>query len=892
MTDVLMTPDQWRAVKAIVAEALELPESERIAFLALRCGDDVSLRTEAGSLLESSMTAIDRFEAPLLTQSALHALLGDINEPEGAFVGYRIGAYRIIGEIGRGGMGAAYLAERADDAFTRRVAIKLIKRGMDTEAILRRFLHERQILASLNHPNIATLLDGGTTGDDRPYFVMEYVDGLPISEYCDRNRLPIPERLRLYLAVCDAVAHAHDNRVIHRDLKPGNILVNNEGIVKLLDFGIAKVLDPDRGVHTVEQTAAAPAMTLEYASPEQVRGQAVTPATDVYSLGILLYELLTGENPQRLSGQTVREVERIICDAPAPPPSTTPRDEHASSRSLTRDSLRRHLRGNLDAIALRALEKEPSRRYASVSALAEDVRRHLAGHPILAGNRLRERYRRRFRHAVTRPAAAAALVGLAVIGALYLLPSRTSPAVSAIDSIAVLPLLAVTADSPNAEIVAEGITENVTRRLSRLSQLTVIGRESAHRVVSRQMDPRAAGRALGVHAVLTGTLAESAGSLTLDAQVTDVRDGSRLWAEQFVRPMSDLQFLQAELAAAVVDQLHLRVSPTEKTLAARRESVDPEAYTSYLKGRYFWNKRTPEDFRKSIQHFKEATDRDPSYALAYVGLADAYALLTEYHAAPARETYALANRAVTRALTLDDELAEAHASLAYIRTFYEWDWAGAETEFKRALELEPRYATAHQWYAELLSAMERHDEAIAEIRRATDLDPLSLIAHSVHANLLYFGRRYDASIEMCRRVIDMDRNFPEVYEYLKRSYDQTGQYRLSIDARQTRRRLLGLDAALTPALRAAAAASTSREYWQGRLEQELTEGKEEGLLPFEMAEILAQAGQTAHALDWLERACRDNDFMMLNVRVAPNLDPLRSHPRFKAVLGRSCRVAP
>ena len=890
MTDVLMTPDQWRAVKAIVAEALDLPESERVAFLALRCGDDVSLRTEAGSLLESSMTAIDRFETPLLTQPALHALLADATEPGGSFVGDRIGAYRILEEIGRGGMGAAYLAERADDAFTRRVAIKLIKRGMDTDAILRRFLHERQILASLSHPNIATLLDGGTTDDNRPYFVMEYVDGLPISDYCDRNRLSLPARLGLFLAVCDAVAHAHDKRVIHRDLKPGNILVTHDGVVKLLDFGIAKLLDPDRSPHTADQTSAAPAMTLEYASPEQVRGQAATPATDVYSLGILLYELLTGENPQRIPGQSVREAEGVICDVQPPLPSTSVHDAQATSRGLTRETLRRRLRGDLDAITLKALEKEPSRRYESVRALAEDIRRHLAGQPILTRGALSRMLWRRLHPIVARPVTAAAITALLVAGGLYVTTPRPLPVESGLTSIAVLPLEAEDAASPDADVVAEGITDNLIRRLSGVSALTVIGRDSVYRVATRQTNPREAGRELGVHAVLMGKLAERGGTLTLDVELTDVRNGARLWTEQFVRPMADVQFLQAELAAAIVDRLRVRVSAIEHTRAARRESANPEAYQLYLKGRYFSNKRTSEDFRKSINYLQGATERDPSFALAHVGIADAYALLTEYDGAAAAETYSLAKAAVTRALALDDELAEAHASLANILKHYEWDWAGAEEQFKRAIELEPRYPTAHQWYAELLSNVGRHEEAMAEIRRAIDLDPLSLIANAVHANLLYFARQYESSIEMCQRVLDMDRNFPEVYVYLKRSYEQTGQYALSIDARQMRRRLLGLDDRRTPQLHAAAAATTLRDYWKNRLDQELIEGRLEGLLPFEMAEILAQAGQPARALDWLERACNEHDFSMLTMRVAPNLDPLRSHPRFQALLGRSCRV--
>jgi serine/threonine protein kinase len=345
-----------------VGDALDVPEHERAALVTARCAGDPALHAEVEALLASAVTAVDLFEAPLLTGTALQAVLAEAEGDASAFVGRRVGAYRIVSEIGRGGMGAAFLGERDDQAFTRRVAIKLIKRGMDTDAILRRFLHERQILAGLNHPHVAMLLDGGSTDDDRPYFVMEYVDGLPIDEYCNRRRLSIQERLRLFGTVCGAVSHAHDNRVIHRDLKPANILVTREGVPKLLDFGIAKVLDASRGPHTAAETAAAPAMTLAYASPEQVRGAAVTPATDVYSLGVLLYELLAGHNPQLPAGRSARETERAICEDTPPSPSTKVEDAAAESRGLKRDALRKRLAGDLDAIVMTALHKDPARR--------------------------------------------------------------------------------------------------------------------------------------------------------------------------------------------------------------------------------------------------------------------------------------------------------------------------------------------------------------------------------------------------------------------------------------------------------------------------------------------------------------------------------------------------
>ena len=884
-----MTGEDWRAVKAIVGGALDLPPAERPGYVATRCGGDGALRAEVESLLTHAVSAGDRYEVPLMTTGVFRAALHAEDPGLGSMVGRHIGAYKVVAEIGRGGMGAAFLGERADRAFQRQVAIKVIKRGMDTDGILRRFLHERQILASLSHPNIATLLDGGTTDDDRPYFVMEYIDGAAITEHCDRQRLPVVERLKLVVAVCAGVAHAHGQRVIHRDLKPGNILVTRNGVPKLLDFGIAKLLDAQGGGHTGD-TVGAPAMTLEYASPEQVKGLSVTPATDVYALGVLLYELLTGINPQRGGGRGQREIERAICEEVPLPPSRAVTAALAESRSATADDLRTACRGGLDAIVMTALAKDPQRRYGSAAALAADIERYLEGHPISARTPTAPaRAVARLRGVDRKSAVAAAAIVIAIVAVAL---SRWTPRPSAgpVTSLAVMPLQAVASPAADVELIAAGITENVIRRLSQASGLKVIGRNSVYRFAGRAITPRDAGRELGVDAVMSGTMAEQAGTLTLQVALIGVADGGERWNARLTRPLSEARLLQADLATTIIERLDVRLTPREQLRAARRETLDAQAYQLYLKGRFFLNKRTPQDLEKSVRHFKEATERDPSYALAFSGLADAYALLTEYHGAQAIDTFGPARDAVTRALTLDDELGEAHASLAYQRHFYEWDPAGAEAAFKRALTLEPTYAMGHQWYAEFLAAMGRHDEARAEIRRATDLDPLSLIAHTVQASTLYYARRYDEAVAAALRVIDMDRNFPEAYEFLKRSYDQMGRYAESVDARQARRRGLGLDATLTPALRAAAAARDRVTYWRSRLEQELLEGRTEGLPTWDMAEILAQAGQIDQALDWIERACREHDFMLLTAGVAPNLDPLRAHPRFQALTGGTCRV--
>ncbi|HWQ32388.1 MAG TPA: protein kinase [Blastocatellia bacterium] len=389
-----MNPERHQLLTDLLDEALKRQATERAAFLSQACAGDATLRSEVESLIASFEQSPDFIEASAL------AGIGELFSEEEPMEGRRIGHYQLVRELGRGGMGAVYLAERADE-YREKVALKLVKRGMDTEFVVRRFRHERQILASLHHPNIARLLDGGTTEDGLPYFVMEYIEGEPVDEYCDHHNLSLSSRLKLFRTICAAVHYAHQNLVIHRDLKPGNILIAADGTVKLLDFGIARILNPEIS-QTVEKTATMMRlMTPEYASPEQVRGEQVTTASDVYSLGVILYELLTGHRPYRITSILPSDIERVICEQEPIRPSTaiTRIEERMTSGgaairvtpaevSRTRESqpekLQRRLRGDLDNIVLMALRKEPQRRYASVEHFSEDIRRHLEGLPVTA----------------------------------------------------------------------------------------------------------------------------------------------------------------------------------------------------------------------------------------------------------------------------------------------------------------------------------------------------------------------------------------------------------------------------------------------------------------------------------------------------------------------------
>jgi eukaryotic-like serine/threonine-protein kinase len=395
----VMTSERYRQVKVLFQEVLDVPPTARAAYLTKACAGDDALQREVESLLASHEEAGEFIETPAAAELTL--TYGEA-EQTAASNGQRIGPYQILREIGHGGMGAVYLATRADDQYKKRVAIKLVRRGMDSEFIVRRFRHERQILASLDHPNIARLLDGGTTQDGLPYFVMEYIEGLPMDEYCDRQQLTTAARLELFQTVCAAVQYAHQNLVVHRDLKPSNILITADGTVKLLDFGIAKLLNPELAGAEIDATMTGMRlMTPGYASPEQVRGEVITTASDVYSLGVILYELLTGHRPYHVAARPAHEIAQVICESqPTKPSEAVGRTEILKSSdgttsnitpemvSRTRDGqpdkLRKRLSGDLDNIVLMAMRKEPHRRYASVAQLADDLRRHLAGLPVVA----------------------------------------------------------------------------------------------------------------------------------------------------------------------------------------------------------------------------------------------------------------------------------------------------------------------------------------------------------------------------------------------------------------------------------------------------------------------------------------------------------------------------
>jgi serine/threonine protein kinase/TolB-like protein len=893
-----MTPDQWERIKELVDAGLDRNPDARARFLDEACVGDPSLRDEVAQLIASYEQAGD-FMAATAGDAATELL----TDRDVSLVGQRMGAYRIVHELGQGGMGTVYLAVRADEAYRKEVAVKALKRGMDTAAIIRSFRTERQILATLDHPNIARLLDGGTTTDGRPYFVMDYVEGLPLDVYCDTHTLAIPERLRLFRTVCAAVHDAHQHGVIHRDLKPGKILVTPAGTPKLLDFGIAKVLNPDLASATIGSVTMMRPLTPAYASPEQIRGEPITAASDVYSLGVVLFELLTGHRPYHLRRHSPHELEHVIGEeAPDKPSTIVDRTEHhqtdddgdpvvltpasvSEARGEAPGKLRQRLRGDLDTIVLTALRKEPERRYASVAHLSEDIRRYLDNLPVVARpdtlTYRAAKFVRRNRTSVITAGLSVALTGV-LFGLVGLHSFTPRP-----QSLAVLPFKPLV-PAARDDYLELGIADAVITNLSRLRQLVVRPPTAIAKYAGNGPDPVAAGRELRVDAVLDGSVQRLGDRIKVTLRLIRVRDGQPLWADEVEQRSDDLFRVQTSIAERTAAALALTLTGAEKSQLNRRDTTNSEAYQLYLQGRYFWNKRTEESLKRAAVVFQQATEKDPNYALAYVGLADSYIQLgiDDIGGLAPNEAFPKATEAALTALTIDNTLAEAHAALGFAKLQYDWDWHGAERELEDAIRLNANYAAAHQWYGLYLSRVGRHEQAIHETMRAYELDPVSLAIGRAVGFRFYEARRYDQAIEHLRKTLELEPNYAQARYTLGLAYVQTGQFDDAVRELQEGIRLSGGNRTISGALGYAYARAGRTVDSHRVLDTLMAPSDGRYVSPYNIALIFAGLGDADRAFAWLERAYQTRASRLGWLAVLPEFDSLRPDPRFKDLLRR------
>jgi serine/threonine protein kinase/tetratricopeptide (TPR) repeat protein len=873
-----MSSERWQKLEEIFQTALDLAPGERAPYVAEACAGDDELRREVEALLAEHDEASNFLDEPLYERSGVHALASLIDSDP--VIGQLIGAYRVVKQIGRGGMGAVYLAERADNAFQRRVAIKLIKRGMDTDFILRRFRHERQILASLEHPFIALLLDGGATSTGQPYFVMEYIEGQPLYQYCDERRLGVRERLQLFCQVCEAVEYAHQKQVIHRDIKPSNILVTAHGVPKLFDFGIAKLLDPELASDTNPQTATAMRMmTVEYASPEQVCGLPVTFLSDVYSLGVLLYELLTGHRPYHFSSRALHEMARVITEEEPVPPSLsvgrldnllpeagaepqTMTIEHACElRGTLPAGLSSELAGNLDRIAMKALRKETTSRYQSANALREDIMRYLEGRAVLAPVYIPA--------ATSRPTSG----GIA-------------PHAGGAKSIAVLPLKILYL-SPNTDtgdkFMSVGLADALITRLSGVRRLAVRPTSAVLRYGNEGSDPLVAGRELGVDFVLDGRIKIAGDRIRVSLQLLEVQSSSAIWANQFDERYTDALELEDSITAKATDALLPQLTEDERDQLKERRTDNPRAFDAYMRGRFFWNQFTPESLAKVIESFEMAVHLDPNYALPYVGIADFYNWASIYGMFPPGDAYGKGRAAALRALELDEDLGEAYAALGLLASGQR-DWAESERLYRRALELSPNYSLAHEWYGSMLVGTGRFEEGLKEIRRAEELDPLSTRAMTLTAWAVYQARHFDEAVAKAQQIIDLDKNFPQGYFQLGNCLEQMGRAEEAVALLEKSIRLMPDSTLPQYALCFALVAAGRGDEAIGVL-NELKDRAAKGYVKsYFMAMAHAALDERDTAFEWFERAFAERDHWLLWFCTEPKLDPLRSDPRFSRLL--------
>ena len=871
-------PRRWDRLKIILGEALEQNSSAaRIALVERRCGEDTDLLEEAESLLVEAEALLtertDSFED--CAQNAASTFWQE-GPPRS---GERVGAYVIVRELGRGGMGTVFLAERADGQFEKQVAIKILNRGADTAEILHRFRAERQILARLDHPNIARLLDAGTTNDGLPYFIMDYIVGAPVTRFAVAQKLSTRQRLELFLKICAAVEFAHRNLVVHRDIKPSNILANAEGEPKLLDFGIAKLLAKDEDTEQ-STTEAQQHLTPICASPEQAKGDPITVATDIYSLGALLYEMLSDQKPHRFS--TARpsreELALVVGEQVPPPPSAVASDAETA----------RHLRGDLDAIVLFAMRKEPKMRYPTVADLAADIRRQLARKPVVArcptlGYRAKCLVKRNGSRLVT-----SAAVVIVLAGVLFAFWSRSQNAGEAAaitrKSIAVLPFENLSSDPDNAYF-AEAIQDEILARLSKIADLKVISRTSTQKYKSAPDNLREIAKQLGVGNVLEGSVQKSGDAVRVNVQLINALNDAHLWGDVYERKLTDIFAVESDIANTIADTLQAKLTGAEKQLIAAQPTTDLTAYELYLKGRSLWSKRGGENLRQAIGFYEQAIARDPKYALAYAGLAEAYVLLPAYTATAPQDAYPTAKAAALKALQLDEKLAEAHTALGLLLCDGDLDMAGSISEFQRAIALNPNYATAHHWYGNgPLLALGRFEEAIAEGKRAIELDPLSPIINADLGKNLYNARRYDEAIAQLRKTLEIDPTFYYTHYNLGIALQLKGDVSAAI-AEYTKAQQLSDDLVVQVLLAAAKAQSGDKDAAIQMLAEQEELSQHRHVRACCRTVLYLSLGNRDEAIRQLEQGIADHDSLTVSlIKVDPTLDPLRGDPRFQALV--------
>ena len=844
----------WQSTEQLYHAALELQESQRAAFLEQACAGDESLRQEIESLLAREQQVENFMEEPALEVAAKRLA----NDQVRSLVGRQIGSYKILSLLGAGGMGEVFLAQ--DTKLDRKVALKFLSEEIQQDpAARRRFLQEAKSAAALDHPYICKIYETGEV-EDKTFIAMEYVPGQTLQDRLEGGPLSLREALEIATEIAEALEEAHERGFIHCDIKPSNIILASQGHVKVTSEELSTSLN----------ASGATVGTLAYISPEQVRGQRADARSDIFSFGVVLYEMLTGVHPFEKSGH-IQTANAILSETPP---------------SLTRCT--EEIPEVLQHTVKKMLAKEQDERYQTAKGLKADLRRvkleaeggSAVSLTVSAATPAKQR-------TYFWPAVAGGVIVLVLLALALFLPFTPTPPEEAIDSIAVLPFENRSGD-PELESLSDGIAEGVTKRLSQLSSLEkVISSSSVRGYKGKKVDARTVTQEVDVRAVVMGSMTSVGDSIRISVELVDGENNNTLWGDTYTRTRSAIYELEEYLRKEIADALGIQLTGEEGERLIKRYTENSEVHEAYLKGGAEYAKSTADGYLKAIQYFEEAIEKQQDYAPAYAGLAYSYfgaaqgvGIISHRKAMPNAEELA------RKALELDNTLAEAHVVLGDVRRSYYWDWAEAEKEYRLAIELDPNSSDAHAGYASLMSVMRHHDEAIALSKRAEQLDPLNPITRYGAGRQLMDARRYEQAIEQFRAALDVNPNSQPVHGRLADIYEHKGLYEDAAAARQKEWTLGGASEEEVAGLSDAYTTLGAQGYLRWILDYKTKRRRQEYVRPNELARIHTYLGEKDRAFEWLEKAYEERDGVLIYLSVHPWWDPLRDDPRFNDLLRR------
>jgi eukaryotic-like serine/threonine-protein kinase len=781
--------------------------------------------------------------------------------------------YRIVEKVGEGGMGVVFRAH--DDRLNRDVALKFLPAELlNNENARALLIREARTASALNHPNICTIYDVGDQ-DGQNYIVMEFVKGRSLSEQIPENGLPADTVIRYGEQIADAMAHAHERGVIHRDLKSPNVVITSAGRVKVLDFGLAKHITPDeislktQSLSTLTSEGAIVG-TMHYMAPELFRGESADARSDIWALGVILYEMVNGKRPFR--GKTSYELSSVILhDDPPRLADNVPLGLRAvTEHCLAKDPQQRYQHASEVRAALEALRTNSAMIPASAIQPGPASRRPSFGRALLVSSTL-----------------LAVLLVTVLTWKLLEIKSRPSPALNAasIHSLAVLPLENLSGD-PQQDYFADGMGDSLITELSQIKKLRVISRTSVMQYKDKHESPAQIAQELGVDALVEGSVLRSGDRVRISAELVQPQTGQNLWANKYERPATDILTLQSDVARDIVTQIQIQLTQPERERLAKTRTVVTAAYDAYLQGNYHASKRTGEAVTQAVAEYRQAIQLDPTYAPSYAGLAGALTLEADYTDVPTSQVLPEAEAAAVRALQLDEGLASAHAVLGFIR-FYRLEWPGVLGEFERAIQLNPGDANSHHWYALALAAAGRNEEAISEMKLAQELDPRSLIINANLSWVLYLARKDDEAIVQAQKTIAMDPGFPVAHGYLGQAFLAKRENDKALQELRQALALSGNETSFKAELANAYAVAGRKPEALAILRDLLQMSSRQYVSPYSIALVYAGLGDQDEAFRWLDKAYQERSVRLTNIAVHPRFAGLRDDPRFAALVQRT-----